>query len=97
MKATPTRDRSKIQPIPLAPGKILKEQFLKPMGISVAALAAAVQCNPRQIYRIISGEQVITSRMAENLARTLGTEKNFWSTAQFNNEIAELRRMGRLK
>lgn len=45
---------------PFAPGEILLEEFLKPMGISQYKLAEAINVPPRRINEIVHGTRKIT-------------------------------------
>lgn len=51
------------------PGEILLEEFLKPMGLSQAALARAVKVPPRRIDEIVLGKRAVTADTNLRLAR----------------------------
>jgi len=43
------------------PGRILRQEFLKPMQLSVASLAHAIGVPPRRINEIVLGKRAITA------------------------------------
>lgn len=42
------------------PGKILLEDFMKPMGISARQLAADIEVSPSRISEVVNGHRPIT-------------------------------------
>ena len=51
------------------PGKVLKEEFLEPMGITPYALAKGIFVEPPRIAAIIKGKRKITADTAVRLSR----------------------------
>lgn len=69
--------------IPLThPGEILREDFLKPLGLSQYALAKAMGVSPRRINEIIKGQRGITVDTALRLAAFFGTDPQSWLNLQ---------------
>ena len=67
---------------PLHPGEVLREEFLKPLGLSPGAVARAIGV-PRTRIERLAGEQVdLTPDTALRLARLLGTTAQFWMNLQ---------------
>lgn len=64
------------------PGEVLREEFLKPMGISQYRLAKAIGVTPMRIHEICAGKRSITADTALRLARALGTTPGFWLALQ---------------
>jgi len=75
------------------PGEILKDDFLKPMGISQYRLARDTGINQMTVSKIVRGKQAITAETALRLARYFGTSATFWAGLQtaYHLEEAELR------
>ena len=67
---------------PTSPGEILREEFLKPLGITQNALARHLGCDVKVINRIINERSGITADMALGLAGTFETTPDFWLNAQ---------------
>ncbi len=70
----------KIQPI--HPGEILKEEFLKPFGITEYCLAKNICVPPRRINEIVHGKKSITADTALRLGKFFGTSPQFWLNLQ---------------
>lgn len=67
---------------PVHPGEILREEFLKPLGISQHRLAQDLHVSPRKIGEIVHGKRAITVDMALRLARYFGTSAELWLNLQ---------------
>jgi len=72
------------QSITTHPGEILREEFLKPHGMSANALARAIRVPPNRITAIIAAEKprAVTPDTALRLGRLFGTTPNFWINLQ---------------
>ncbi len=83
---------------PVHPGKILLEEFLKPMGISQYRLAKDINVPPRRINEIVLGKRAITADTALRLSRYFGLSERFWLNLQmrYNLEVEKDRLKNRL-
>ena len=72
---------------PIAPGEILLEEFLKPMGISRYKLANVINVPPRRINEIVHGNRGISADTALRLAKYFGTSAEFWINLQSHYEL----------
>lgn len=64
------------------PGEILREEFLKPLGLSAGVVARAIGV-PRTRIERLAGEAVdLTPDTALRLARYFGTSAQFWMSLQ---------------
>ena len=84
------RDRSQLDPIP--PGEILMEEFMRPLGISVNALARALSVPPNRISAIVNGTRAITADTALRLGKHFGTSAETWLDLQSDYELRVVRR-----
>lgn len=84
---------------PIHPGEILREEFLKPLGISQYRLAKDIRVPPRRINEIVHGVRSITADTALRLARYFGTSAAFWTNLQgrFDLEVEKDRLGSRLE
>ena len=73
--------------LPIHPGEILQEEFLKPMGISQYRLAKETNMPPRRINEIVHGKRSITANTALRLARFFGTTDRFWMNLQTRYDL----------
>jgi addiction module HigA family antidote len=76
---------------PTAPGEILREHYLKPRGLSVAALARAVDHSYKHMSQIVNGKAAVEARLACKLAAVLGTTPEFWLNLQKAVDLWEAR------
>lgn len=67
---------------PVHPGEVLKEEFMKPLGLSANALARAIRVPANRISAIVNGDRGITADTALRLAKALGTTPDFWLNLQ---------------
>jgi len=68
------------QSITTHPGEILREEFLKPHGMSANALARAIRVPPNRIAA--EKPRAVTPDTALRLGRLFGTTPNFWINLQ---------------
>ena len=82
--------------IPLAhPGKILREDFLEPMAISVYALANSIKVPRSRVNDIVRGRRAVTADTALRLARYFGTTPEFWINLQAHYDLEIVRETSR--
>lgn len=84
--------------VPIHPGEILMEEFLKPMNISQYKLAKDISVPPRRINEIVHGTRAITPDTALRLSRYFGLSERFWINMQtrYDLEIEKDRLQDRL-
>ena len=69
------------------PGEILRDDFLRPMKISVYALAQAIKVPRSRVNDIVLGRRGITADSAFRLARYFGTSPEFWINLQARHDL----------
>ena len=76
---------------PIHPGEILREEFLRPMGISQYRLAKDISVPPIRINQIVHGKRAITADTALRLGRFFKMSPHFWLNLQngFDLEVTE--------
>jgi len=77
---------------PIHPGEILREEYLIPLGMSVNALAKAINVTPARVNDIVRERRGISADTALRLARYFGTDARSWLNLQaaYNLRMAEL-------
>jgi antitoxin HigA-1 len=80
--STTTRAIASPNRVTAHPGEVLNEEFLKPLGMSVNALAIALRVPATRIGAIVKGERSVTADTALRLARFYGTSPEFWMNLQ---------------
>ena len=74
------------------PGEILREEFLKPMGLTANELARSIRVPAPRINDIVLERRGITADTAVRLARFFDTTEEFWMNLQLQYEIRQARR-----
>ncbi len=72
---------------PLHPGEVLREEFMKPLGLSAYAVAKACGTPRTRIERIAREETGITADTALRLGRLFGTSAEFWLGLQEGHDL----------
>jgi len=67
---------------PVHPGEVLREDLLKPLGISINRLGRDLRVPVTRISEIVNGRRGITADTALRLARYFGTTPEFWMSLQ---------------
>jgi len=78
------------QLVPIHPGEILREDFLKPFGISINQLARDLDAPQNRISMIVNGERSITADTALRLGICMSPE--IWLNLQGEYDIRLVRR-----
>ncbi len=68
--------------IPTHPGTVLKEEFLKPLGMSQVELARRMRVPIQRINTLINGKRDMTAETAILLAGVLKTSAELWMNLQ---------------
>ncbi|MDE0649296.1 MAG: HigA family addiction module antitoxin [Gammaproteobacteria bacterium] len=76
---------------PIHPGEILRDDFLRPMGLSVYGLARALKVSRPRVNDIVLGRRAISVDTALRLGRYFGTTPEFWIHLQtrYDLDVAE--------
>jgi addiction module HigA family antidote len=67
---------------PVHPGEVLREDFLKPLGLTVNKLALDLHVPATRIAEIAHGRRRVTADTALRLARYFKTNPEFWLSLQ---------------
>lgn len=84
---------------PVTPGELLREEFLKPMGLSNYRLAKEIGVPAQRIGAIVAGKRAITADTDLRLCRFLGLSNGYWLRAQaaYDTEVAQEALAGALR
>jgi addiction module HigA family antidote len=84
---------SQTQVLPnIHPGEVLREEFLKPFGLSQNRLAREIGVSPRRVNEIVLEKRAITADTALRLARFFGNSEGFWMGLQADYDLERARR-----
>jgi|SRR5579871_3629111 len=70
------------------PGETLREDFLKPLEMSVNRLALELRVPATRLTEIVHGRRSITADTALRLARYFNTTAKFWLNLQTSYDLA---------
>jgi antitoxin HigA-1 len=72
------------------PGEVLREEFMKPLGLSANALALALRVPATRIGDIVRADRprAVTADTAMRLARYFGTSPEFWLNLQAAHDLS---------
>lgn len=72
---------------PIPPDEILMEEFMRPLGIGVNALARDLAVPANRISGIINGTRAITADTALRLGKYFGVSPELWLDLQSDYEL----------
>ena len=71
------------------PGETIREDYLKPLGMSVNKLALELRVPATRMTEIVNGRRGITADTALRLARYFNTTARFWLNLQTSYDLAK--------
>ena len=74
---------------PVSVGEMLVEEFLRPMGLTQAALAQAMGVQRRLVNEVCKNRRAITADTALMLGRVFGNSADFWLNVQRRTDLWE--------
>ena len=76
---------------PVHPGEVLRDEFLKPMELSVYRLAREIGVSRPRLNDVALGRRAVTTDTALRLGRYFGTTPEFWLNLQtrYDLDVAE--------
>ena len=81
----------------IPPGEVLYEEFMKPLGVSINALAREIAVPPNCISEIVSGKRSITADTALRLGKYFGVFPEIWLGLQADYDLRVVKRTTWLK
>jgi addiction module HigA family antidote len=76
---------------PAHPGEVLRDDYLKPLGMSQYALAKAIGVPQIRVSEIVNSKRAITPDTALRLARYFRTSPEFWVGMQATYDLERAR------
>lgn len=77
--------------IPVHPGEVLSEEFLKPMGVTQVAFARHLRIPVQRINELVRGKRGVTAQTAWLLSQALQTSPEFWLNLQHAHDLTRTR------
>jgi addiction module HigA family antidote len=72
---------------PTHPGKIIREDYLTPLALTVSELAVTLGVSRKTLSKIINERGAVTPDMALRLSRAFDTSPDFWLNLQKNFDL----------
>ena len=84
---------------PIHPGEILEEEYLKPLEMSVNALAQRLRVPATRLHEIVKQRRSVTADTAMRLARLFGGDAQSWLNLQsaYDLRLAEISKAAGLR
>jgi len=77
----------KMEREPKHPGEIIREDYLKPLSMTISELASILGISRKTLSKILNGRGAITPDMALRLSRAFNTSADFWLNLQKNYDL----------
>lgn len=77
--------------VPVHPGEVLLEEFLRPLGITQVAFAEHVGVSLQRVNEIVNGKRGVTPETAWLFSQALSTTPEFWLNLQTAHDLAKAR------
>ena len=72
---------------PTHPGEMLREEFLKPMGISQQTLAREIKVPYQRVNELVNGRRGVTPGTALRLSKLFGNTPDYWLNLQLRWDL----------
>ncbi len=81
------------------PGDVLREDFMKPLGLSAYAVAKAIGATPIAVSQICRRRRSVSAQMALKLGRLFNVSPELWMgiQADYDLEVARLESQKRIE
>ena len=79
----------KMQRKPTHPGCILREDYLRPLSITVTEMASKLNVSRKTLSKILNEKGAVTPDMALRLSRAFGTTPDLWLNLQKSFDLWE--------
>jgi addiction module HigA family antidote len=76
---------------PLHPGEIIRELYLKPLGLTVTEAAKGLGISRNTLSDLLNGKHGISAEMAYRLAKAFGSTPESWLNLQTIYDLAQVR------
>lgn len=83
---------------PPHPGKVILEECIEPLGLSIGDAAKGLGVNRTSLSRLINGHIGISPTMAIRLSKAFGGSAESWMRQQMNYDLAQIQKeAGKIK
>jgi len=83
---------------PPHPGRIIRQECIEPLGLTVTAAAAGLGVARKTLSEILNGRSGISPEMALRLAKAFGSNAEMWLGLQMDYDLAQAqKKAGKIK
>ena len=75
---------------PPHPGRIVREECLEPLGLTVTAAARVLGVTRQALNNLVNGKSAISPEMAVRLAKAFGSDAGTWLRMQIAYDLAQV-------
>ena len=72
---------------PVHPGRIIRDDYITPLGLTMGDLASALKVTRQTMVKIVNGKSGISAEMALRLSEAFDTTPDLWLTMQRNYDL----------
>jgi addiction module HigA family antidote len=77
---------------PPHPGKVILDECIKPLNLSIAEAAKGLGVNRTSLSRLVNGQIGISTIMAIRLSKGFGGSAESWLRQQMNYDLAQVQK-----
>lgn len=77
---------------PPHPGKVVLEECIKPLGLSITEAAKGLGVTRATLSRLVNGKNGISPQMAVRLSKAFGGSAESWLQQQMNYDLAQVQK-----
>jgi len=83
---------------PPHPGRIVREECIKPLGLTITKAARALGVTRQTLNNLVNGRAGVSPEMAIRLSKAFGTSPDVWLGIQMEYDLAQAeRKAGQIK
>ncbi len=83
---------------PPHPGRIVRQECIEPLGLTVTAAARALGVTRQALNNLINGQAGISPEMAMRLSKAFGSSPEVWLGMQMAYDLAQMEKdQGKIK
>ena len=86
---------SKMKRRPTHPGRILKEDYLEPLSMTITEIASKLGVSRKTLSKIINERGAVSPDMSLRLARAFNTTADLWMNLQKNYDLWQAEHMSK--
>ncbi len=80
---------------PPHPGRIIRQECIEPLGLSVTAAARGLGVTRKALSELLNGKSGVSPEMAIRLAKAFGSSPEVWLGLQMDHDLARLKAKAR--